>query len=59
MADKPATLVAIKTYFETSDRMGDGKLFKNAVDFGSQWKELTPEDQAQLRAGIGNGALTY
>jgi hypothetical protein len=27
--------------------------------FSKEWKELTPEDQAQIKAGIGDGTLTY
>jgi ATP-dependent protease HslVU (ClpYQ) peptidase subunit len=59
MAGKPATLVTIKQYFETTDRLTDGKLFKKAVDFGTQWKALSPKDQTEIREGIGFGTFNY
>lgn len=31
----------------------------NAAQFNKNWKELTPQDKAQIKAGIGNGSLTY
>jgi hypothetical protein len=27
--------------------------------FGKEWKELTDEDKAQIKAGIGDGTFTY
>jgi hypothetical protein len=33
--------------------------YKGAAAFMADWKQLTPEDQAHLKQGIGDGSLTY
>ena len=33
--------------------------FTKASDFTREWKQLTPEDQAQIRAGLSDGTFTY
>ena len=31
----------------------------DAATFMREWKNLTDEDKAQLKAGVGNGTFTY
>lgn len=50
MADqKMATLTEVKNYFG----------YTSAAAFSRDWKVLSPEAQQELKAGIGNGSLTY
>lgn len=49
MAD--ATLKAVAEFFR-----GEGETLKA---FSTEWAALTPDDKAQLKAGIGDGTLTY
>lgn len=48
MAD-PASIVQVKDFFG----------YDNIGEFRKQWNELTEQDKAQIREGIGNGSLTY
>lgn len=43
-----ATLKEVRDYLEAPSK-----------GFATEWKALTDEDRAQIRAGIGNGTLTY
>lgn len=52
MAD--ATMAEVWRYFAD----GDTKSFPLGK-FREEWAELTDTDKAQLRAGVGNGTLTY
>jgi hypothetical protein len=47
MAD--ATLAQVREYFG----------YPNLSAFSADWKTMSNEDRAALRAGIGNGSLTY
>lgn len=47
MAD--ATLNEVRKYFA----------YDNASEFRKDWMALDKDSQAQLKAGIGNGTLTY
>lgn len=44
-----ATLVQVKDYFG----------YASLSAFSKDWKQLTEEDREQLKAGIGDGSLTY
>jgi hypothetical protein len=50
MAD--ATMADVFKFF------ADGTDYKMS-EFRNDWKELTDQDKADLKAGIGNGSLTY
>lgn len=47
MAD--ATLKQVKDFF------GE----ENTAKFAAEWRQLSEQDKADLRAGIGNGTFTY
>ena len=49
MSDKLASLIEVKNYF------GYAKL----TEFKKDWEKLDDDSRLQLRAGIGNGTLTY
>jgi hypothetical protein len=33
--------------------------YERAAEFTKEWKQLTADDQAQIKAGIGDGTFTY
>ena len=43
-----ATMLQVKEFFGMPTR-----------EFSTAWKALTDQDKEQLKAGIGNGSLTY
>lgn len=49
---KPGAAVVLKKYFELLPG-------QKMIDFMEELKQLTPEDKAQLAAGIEDGTLTY
>ena len=49
MSDKLASLIEVKNYFG----------YKKLTEFKKDWEKLDDDSRLQLRAGIGNGTLTY
>lgn len=45
----------IASLTQTAEALG----YDNLAQFRKDWTKLTPEDKDQLRAGIGNGSMTY
>jgi hypothetical protein len=45
-----ATLIQVKDYFGG---------YATLADFSKDWKQVPDADRLQLRAGIGDGSLTY
>ena len=43
-----ATMLKVKEFFGMGTR-----------EFADDWKKMTDEDKTQLKAGIGDGSLTY
>jgi hypothetical protein len=48
------TIKQVADFFKTGDAERD-----RLANFTAEWKQLTDEDKAQLREGIGNGSFTY
>ncbi|HEY1645716.1 MAG TPA: hypothetical protein VGF75_05075 [Candidatus Saccharimonadales bacterium] len=44
----PASLVDTMKFFDMS-----------SAEYRTEWAELTDQDKAEIREGIGNGSLTY
>lgn len=43
------TINDVRKYFE----------FKTAANFAAEWRKLTDQDKADIKAGLENGTLTY
>jgi len=52
MAD--ATATEVMRFFDFTE---DGK--QNVAKFRKEWAELSDEDKAAIKTGIGNGTLSY
>lgn len=51
-----ATLKDIVAFFGRDPETGG---FKSLGEFKAQWEQLTEDSQNQIKAGIGDGTLTY
>lgn len=49
-----ASIKQVADFFKTGDPQRD-----SLKQFSDEWKQLPEADKAQLRAGIGDGSLTY
>lgn len=49
----PATLKEMREFFDTPERPMNGATFRQ------EFAELSTEDKLTIRAGIGDGSLTY
>ena len=54
---QPAKLSEVMDYLNPKD--ADGKRVQGVKQFTDEWKELTEQDQEQIKAGIGNGSYNY
>jgi len=53
--DKPASMSEVAKFFGYDGKNGNPSL----ATFRAHWQELTEADKTQLKAGIGNGSITY
>jgi hypothetical protein len=49
-----ATIKQVSEFFKTGDPSRDA-----LKAFSAEWKALSDQDKADLKAGIGNGTFTY
>lgn len=52
-----AKLSEVMDFF--NPKQENGKRAMGISAFNNEWKELTPESQAEIKVGLGNGSMTY
>lgn len=51
------TIKQIMDYFNADLVAGDSR--KTLKSFSAEWKQLTDDDKAQIKAGLSDGTLNY